>query len=118
MKSPLLLLAASFALGILLVRPEHVVIPQAFCGIPVLLAAGSLCLLAGLIVLLILSRGRGGDHLPPEQRHSHATAYVEATADNSPQRRRISEPEWLGVCECCALVGFIFAGAAAGRLFE
>jgi len=49
MKSPLAALAASFALGIFLARPEH----ARGIGIPLLLASAGLCLLAGLLLLRV-----------------------------------------------------------------
>jgi competence protein ComEC len=54
MKSPLAALAASFALGIFLARPEHALGPDALgrgICIPFLLASAGLCLLAGLLLL-------------------------------------------------------------------
>jgi competence protein ComEC len=47
MKSPLLVLASCFALGILLARPGHVWAP----GVALLLSAAGVCLLAGLLAL-------------------------------------------------------------------
>jgi competence protein ComEC len=51
MRSPLLVLAACFALGIAVARPDHTWVP----GIPFLVGTAAVCLLAGLLTL----RGRG-----------------------------------------------------------
>ena len=75
MKSPLLILAACFALGVL---AAHEFSPD-FHAIPLLVAAGSACLLLGLVSL-----------------------------------RR----DWIPVCACLALAGFIIAGIAAGVSFQ
>jgi competence protein ComEC len=50
-KSPLLLLACSFALGIFLAHPERLLLSDLIRDITVLLTAGGFCLLIGLICL-------------------------------------------------------------------
>ncbi len=90
MKSPLLALASCFALGIVCARCWR--LPS----IPFLLASAGVCMLVGLIAL--------GDHPRP------AGAGKDRHYESSAGRHTASL--------ALVLAGFVFAGAAAARLFE
>src|SRR5579859_7527513 len=51
MKSPLLVLASFFALGIFLARPEHLLLSESIRDIALLLACGGISIICGLIFL-------------------------------------------------------------------
>lgn len=107
-KSPLLALAACFALGITQAPPGSAPSPPALGSIPLLLASSAVCLLVGLVLL------GGPPPLPapplaaaPETDHSQSATI------------RIPKLDWReSSCTLLVLGGFVFAGASASRLFE